>query len=142
MTKNEALDFLGLTLSADQNDILVKYKDRYNYFQMQFNNAPNAVLKNIQRLNLEKLDEIKRLLLFNVNWSESSSNAYASGLQPDSGGFSSNNSHAMDKAPVAWLITHTENKKTKRQRLFRAGNEQCRYSHYRWKNKYRYYRLA
>lgn len=63
MDKSEALEFIGLKEPISEELILDRYKERFYYFRMLYTNAPNKVIERIQQRNLEKLEEVKRVLL-------------------------------------------------------------------------------
>jgi pSer/pThr/pTyr-binding forkhead associated (FHA) protein len=113
MNRSEALEFLGLKEPVNNDAILNKYRERYSYFQMLYSNAPNSVIKNIQRQNLDKLDRIKETILGNVSI-------------PISTGENKIQSTPVtipkEKNIMGWLIVHTENRKTENFNLFEGEN--------------------
>jgi hypothetical protein len=63
MDKAEALDFIGLKEPLTEDVVLTRYAERFNYYHMLYENAPNKTIEKIQQQNLEKLNRVKRLLL-------------------------------------------------------------------------------
>jgi hypothetical protein len=63
MDKAEALEFIGLKEPFNEEAILNKYNERFNYYQMLYANAPNKVIEKIQQQNVEKLKQVKKILL-------------------------------------------------------------------------------
>src|SRR4051794_40305116 len=63
MDKAEALAFIGLKEPISEECVRDKYTERFNYFQMLYSNAPNKVVEQIQQQNLQKLNQVKKMLL-------------------------------------------------------------------------------
>ena len=63
MEKTEALDFIGLKEPLTEETVQNKYTERFNYYHMLYANAPNKVIEKIQQQNLEKLKQVKKILL-------------------------------------------------------------------------------
>ena len=82
MDKAEALEFIGLQEPLNEAALLSKYNARFSYFQMLYANAPNKVIEKIQQQNLEKLNQVKKILLEDIdvkknNFNQKFSNAVA-----------------------------------------------------------------
>lgn len=106
MTSKEAFQFLDIPENTEPNKIVSRWQEKYNFFKMLHTNAPNQVIRDLQQKNLEKLDEIKRLILPNAPAGEQKKP-----IQEPQHKASSNNSFSNDS--VAWLVVHTENKPTR-----------------------------
>src|SRR5689334_15855772 len=103
----EALGFIGLQEPLNEDAVLSKYHERFNYFQMLYTNAPNKVIEKIQQQNIEKLNQVKRLLLNEIAIKKRSFNQKFTVPTAEK----SNLSSSTQRQVVGWLIVHTENKK-------------------------------
>lgn len=119
MDKAEALEFIGLKEPYSDEALRNRYTERYNYFQMLYANAPSKVIEKIQQQNIEKLNQVKRMLLEELavrkanlerKPSKPSGRVKPIPLQPEG------------KPVVAWLIVHTENKKAETFDLYEGIN--------------------
>lgn len=63
MDKSEAFEFLELNIDSSQEELKKRWQEKFNHFQNLQINAPTPQLKAIHSRNLEKLDQIKSLLL-------------------------------------------------------------------------------
>lgn len=108
MNKAEALDFIGLKEPLTEESVQNRYTERFNYYHMLYANAPNKVIEKIQQQNLEKLTQVRKILLaemeskkadFNKRFLESLVSEKPETLQ------------SKEKPVLAWLIVHTESKK-------------------------------
>lgn len=105
MEKADALDFIGLKEPLTEETIQSKYTERFNYYHMLYANAPNKVIERIQQQNLEKLKQVKKILMDDV---VSRRNDFQQRffdapvlVQPEA-------PKPEGKEVVAWLIVHTE----------------------------------
>jgi len=119
MDKAEALGFIGLKEPLTEEVIRSKYNERFNYFKMLYANAPNKVIEKIQQQNLEKLNQVKRMLLEEIavkrnNFDKKHSDSSVK-PKPDV-------IKGATKPVVGWLIVHTENKKTETFDLYEGIN--------------------
>src|SRR4051794_37130053 len=109
MDKAEALGFIGLKEPLTEEAVRDKYTERFNYFQMLYSNAPNKVVEQIQQQNLQKLNQVKKMLLEEIAAKKKNfDKKYADPLtkpKPEA-------VEIEEKPVVGWLIVHTENKKT------------------------------
>jgi sulfatase modifying factor 1 len=62
MTRAEALELLDLPEGADNEEIVSRYREFFNDYQMRLTNAPTAQLKNLYTQNIEKLELALQLL--------------------------------------------------------------------------------
>lgn len=114
MNQTEALDFIGLKEPLNEETVQNKYKERFNYFQMLYSNAPSKVIEKIQQQNIEKLNQAKKILLDEIRAKKNAFNQkFADPVvlpkplpMPTEG-----------KPVVGWLIVHTENKKAETFKL-------------------------
>lgn len=119
MDKAEALVFIGLKEPVSEEVLSEKYTERFNYFQMLHSNAPNKVVEQIQRQNLEKLNHAKKILLEDIVARKKSFDKKnpTPVVKPKPG------PEKGDQDPiVAWLIVHTENKKAVSYDLYEGIN--------------------
>jgi hypothetical protein len=119
MTRDEALSFLEVGLTATHDQIEAAFQQRFNYFRMLHTNAPNEILKRVHSTNLEKLEEIRKI--FNIRGvsasTASSGNRPAEAPRPPSTG---------EKQPMAYIIVHTEGRNTASFPLYEGANFICR----------------
>lgn len=119
MDKAEALGFIGLKEPLTEEAVRNKYNERFNYFKMLYANAPNKVIEKIQQQNLEKLNQVKRMLLEEIAVKRNNFDKKHSDLsvkpKPDV-------TRTATKPVVGWLIVHTENKKTETFDLYEGIN--------------------
>jgi hypothetical protein len=119
MDKAEALEFIGLKEPISEEAVRNKYVERFNYFQMLYSNAPNKVVEQIQQQNLQKLNQVKKMLLEEIAVKKKNfDKKYASSLskpKPEA-------IKTEEKLVVGWLIVHTENKKTETFDLYEGVN--------------------
>jgi hypothetical protein len=108
MEKAEALEFMGLKEPLSEEAVSEKYMERFNYFHMLYSNAPNRVVEQIQKQNLEKLNYVKNLLLGEIAVKKKSVDKKNVNppLKPKADA-----PKAAGKSIMGWLIVHTENKK-------------------------------
>ena len=109
MEKAEALEFIGLKEPISEEAVYDKYTERFNYFQMLYSNAPNKVVEQIQQQNLQKLNQVKKMLMEEIaarkkNFEKKDINPI---IKPKT-----EETKTEKKPLVGWLIVHTENKKT------------------------------
>lgn len=116
MTIEEAHQFLDLPENPDKNLVTIRFREKYNFFKMLHTNAPNSVIRNLQEKNLERLEEIKKVIPFVIldesAQQENKNNQF---------GFVDNKIAKKNKTnlsydntePLAYLVVHTENKQTK-----------------------------
>jgi hypothetical protein len=111
MDKSEALKSLNLTDSAGEAEIRRVFSEKYNHFQYLLTHAPNELLRNVHRRNLEQLDLVRKALLISpaVLVREDSVQVPVSKIQSPSLGDNTIKSSIIQE-PVGWLIRHTENK--------------------------------
>lgn len=119
MDKAEALGFIGLKEPISEEAVDDKYKERFNYFQMLYSNAPNKVVEQIQQQNLHKLNQVKNMLLEEIAAKKKNfDKKHASSItkpKPEAA--------KIEKKPVVgWLIVHTENKKAETFDLYEGIN--------------------
>jgi pSer/pThr/pTyr-binding forkhead associated (FHA) protein len=119
MDKIEALGFIGLKEPISEEAVRDKYTERFNYFQMLYSNAPNKVVEQIQQQNLEKLNQVKKMLLEEIAAKKKNfDKKYANSItkpKPEAA--------QIEKKPiVGWLIVHTENKKAETFDLYEGIN--------------------
>jgi hypothetical protein len=118
MDKAEALEFIGLKEPLSENSLLDKYTERFNYFRMLYSNAPNKAVEQIQQQNLQKLNEVKRMLLEEIAVKKKNFDKKPSYLPNDKV-----EALRIDEKPiVGWLIVHTENKKIETFDLYEGVN--------------------
>jgi hypothetical protein len=119
MDKAEALEFIGLKEPLTEEAVRSRYTERFNYFQMLYANAPNKVIERMQQQNLEKLNQVKRILLEELtnkkNNFDKKGASTAAKPKPDA-------SEPEKKPAVGWLIVHTENKKMETFDLYEGIN--------------------
>jgi hypothetical protein len=127
MTKEECLEFLELPRNANNATVESRLKEKYTFFKMLHANAPNQIIRNLQEKNLNKLEEIKDFFSFNDTPDKNK--------QPGVNYNHSNNENNNEKinskkdTVLAWLVLHTEDKKTKSFPLFDGINAIGRQSH-------------
>lgn len=119
MDKLEALKFIGLKEPISEETLRDSYTERFNYFQMLYSNAPNKVVEQIQQQNLEKLNQVKKMLLEEIatkkkNFNKKNANPI---IKPKSEA-----AEKEEKPIVGWLIVHTENKKAEMFNLYEGIN--------------------
>ncbi|NTS43873.1 FHA domain-containing protein [Flavisolibacter sp. BT320] len=120
MEKADALDFIGLKEPITEEAVIARYKERFNYFQMLYSNAPNKVIEKIQQQNLEKLNKVKKILLEEIAAKKSAFNKQFS--EPAVQAEPKVSAEPDKKSLVGWLIVHTENRKTETFSLFEGIN--------------------
>jgi hypothetical protein len=106
MDKAQALEFIGLKEPLQEGTLLQKYHERFHYYQLLYTHAPNKVVENIQQQNLEKLNQVKQILLeaLAARKARFSPEAAPGPSQPAT-------RPAVPPSIVAWLVLHTENRK-------------------------------
>lgn len=119
MDKAEALEFIGLKEPLNEEAVLNKYSERFNYYQMLYTNAPNKTIEKIQLQNLEKLNRVKEILLENIaakknDFDKKFVNPFAK-QKPQK-------IETDEKPVVGWLIVHTETKKSETFNLYEGIN--------------------
>src|SRR3954466_343878 len=108
MDKADALEFIGLKEPINEEDVRDKYMERFNYFQMLYSNAPSKVVEQIQQQNLQKLNQVKKILLEDIAAKKKNfDKKYGNSLTKSKPGAVETEA----KPVVGWLIVHTENKK-------------------------------
>ena len=108
MDKDEALKFIGLKEPVSEEALRDKYAERFSYFRMLYTNAPNKIIERIQQQNLEKLNQVKKMLQEELAIKKSKFDKKHSDIRKQA-----NFEEEKETKPVAgWLIVHTENKKT------------------------------
>lgn len=115
MNTVEAFEFLNIAATSDKALIKKAYGEKYNYFSLLLNTAPTSVLKEIHKTNLEKLAQIKELLIPETGYStdgvaqmhEASMNGSRPHVEP-SPKAAVNNWNDQNSAVVGWLVVHTE----------------------------------
>jgi hypothetical protein len=117
MDKAEALDFIGLKEPLTEEIVRNKYIERFNYYHMLYANAPNKVIEKIQQQNLEKLNRIKGILLEEITTKKTAFNKRFLDIAVEE-----KPAAVHTEKQVAWLIVHTENKKTETFDLFEGIN--------------------
>jgi pSer/pThr/pTyr-binding forkhead associated (FHA) protein len=119
MDKAEALAFIGLKEPISEEAVRDKYTERFNYFQMLYSNAPSKVVEQIQQQNLQKLNQVKKMLLEELAAKKKDfDKKYVNPLpkpKPEA-------EKTGEKPVVGWLIVHTENKKTETFDLYEGVN--------------------
>lgn len=119
MDKAEALEFIGLKEPISEEAVRDSYTERFNYFQMLYSNAPNKVVEQIQQQNLEKLNQVKKMLLEEIaakrkHFNRKNANPIIK-PKPEAA--------EIEKKPiVGWLIVHTENKDAEMFDLYEGIN--------------------
>ena len=101
----EYLDFLELSSNPDNDTIMQRIKEKEKLFDQLLQSAPNDYLKSIHSRNIAKLLEIKAI--FQKGYTESNKND------------ESKNDVVKE---IAFLIRHTENRKSKSFPLFNGKN--------------------
>ena len=119
MDKAEALVFMGLKEPVSEKTVDDTYTERYNYFQMLYLNAPNKVVEQIQRQNLQKLNQARKALLEEIaaknnNFDKKDARPVT---QPKPEPVKT-----AEKTVVGWMVVHTENKKTETFDLYEGIN--------------------
>ncbi len=119
MDKEDALGFIGLKEPISEEAVREKYTERFNYFQMLYSNAPNKVVEQIQQQNLEKLNQVKKMLLEEIsakkkNFDKKNAKPITKPKPEDA--------KIENKPIVGWLIVHTENKKAEMFDLYEGIN--------------------
>lgn len=109
MEKAEALDFIGLKEPLTEQTIQHKYTERFNYYHMLYANAPNKVIEKIQQQNLEKLKQVKKILMEEV---VSKRNDFQQRFFEGPVTVLPEPPKAESKKIVAWLVVHTEDRQT------------------------------
>lgn len=119
MDKAEALDFIGLKEPLNEEALLARCTERFNYYQMLYANAPSKVIEKIQQQNLEKLARAKQIL-----GAELAAKKAALQKHLDAAAVQKAQAPALpEKAePVAWLIVHTEGKRHQSFALYEGVN--------------------
>jgi hypothetical protein len=118
MDKSEALEFIGIKEPFNEEALLSRYHERVHYFRMLYANAPSKVIERIQQRNLEKLEEVKRLLQEEIA-------AKQSLLDKKFGVPVAKPEPVLrqdDGEVVGWLVVHTENRKAEAFDLYRGVN--------------------
>lgn len=119
MDTAEALEFIGLREPLTEEAVLNKYKERFNYFQMLYANAPNKVIEKIQQQNLEKLNQVKKILLEGIAAKKKAfEKKFVEPVAPPQ----PKGAAAGGKGEVGWLIVHTENKAVETFGLYEGIN--------------------
>jgi hypothetical protein len=112
MNKDEALNYLNLLPGASELEKQRVFSEKFNHFQYLLTHAPNDLLRNIHRQNLEQLEQVRQLLGISqpgVNPTPLSVPKPVQEVKIPS--VQSNTPHSSGSIePVAWLIRHTENK--------------------------------
>jgi hypothetical protein len=119
MNKAAALEFIGLKESLSEEAVREKYKERFNYYQMLFTNAPNKAIEQIQQQNLEKLKQAKKILLEEIDATKNRFDEKHTGPVIKS---KHEDKKAEKKPVIGWLIVHTENKKMESFDLYEGIN--------------------
>ena len=63
MTRDDAAQLLGLSLSARADEVRQRFQELYSDYQIRLTNAPTPSLKRTYQQNLRELEEASRLLL-------------------------------------------------------------------------------
>ena len=120
MDKAEALEFIGLKEPFNEEAVLHRYDERFHYFQMLYANAPNGVIEKIQLQNLEKLNQVKKILLDEIT-NKKIGFAKKSSIPPVTP--SQITPEQKQEKPIAgWLIIHTESRKPQSFNLYEGVN--------------------
>jgi hypothetical protein len=111
MDKLEALKYLNLTDSASEAEIKRVFSEKYNHFQYLLTHAPNDLLRNVHRRNLEQLELVRKALLISPAVLVREDSVQVPELKTHSPSMADNAiKSSMVQEPVGWLIRHTENK--------------------------------
>jgi len=119
MDKAEALEFIGMKEPFSEEALRNRYTERYNYFQMLYANAPNKVIEKIQQQNIEKLNQVKRMLFEELAVRKANLERKVS---KPSGRVKPIAAQPEEKQVVAWLIVHTEGKAAETFDLYEGIN--------------------
>lgn len=120
MTKEEAYRFLDLPENATKATLVTRYKEKYTFFKMLYTNAPNEVIRNLQEKNLIILEDLKKILPIEINNTANSENQKENPTQ-----IKVEHNKKNDSSPdgvLAWIIVHTEQKKTESYSLYEGVN--------------------
>jgi hypothetical protein len=117
MTRSDAFQFLDIPENTDAKRIVSRWQEKYNFFKMLHTNAPNQLIRDLQQKNLEKLEEIKNILLPTQSIFEPPAPGpnHEPHIKPH---VPSKPNSVSPNNPVAWLVVHTENKTTRSFPLF------------------------
>jgi hypothetical protein len=119
MEKTEALDFIGLKEPLTEETVQKKYTERFNYYHMLYANAPNKVIEKIQQQNLEKLKQVKMILLEEIvsRKKDFQERFFDASFLPEA-----ISAKQKEKEVLAWLVVHTEDKQTQTFDVFEGVN--------------------
>jgi pSer/pThr/pTyr-binding forkhead associated (FHA) protein len=126
MTRTEALVFLGLPEGAGIEAIEREVGEKYAFFRLLYDSAPTEILRRIHAKNLEKLEDVR--VLFALTYSKPTPQNQAPPPIPQNEAPAAVDGPARAakssfRDPIAgFLITHTENKATRKFDLFAGEN--------------------
>jgi pSer/pThr/pTyr-binding forkhead associated (FHA) protein len=120
MTKEEAFQFLDLPENTTKTNLVARYKEKYNFFKMLYTNAPNEVIRNLQKQNLKILEDIKNIIPIEINKNINILDQKTKTKQNKDESEKKND--IISESVLAWAIVHTEQKKIESFPLYEGVN--------------------